>query len=76
MDGKNSEQMQRRRNDISRYSMSTCIPIINFFLSYIDEEISLTKAVDNKSTANGATYARSSVIFPHRMTFFRGRLMQ
>ena len=30
----------------------------------------------NKSTASGAKYARSSVIFPHRMAFVRGRLMQ
>ena len=30
----------------------------------------------NKSTASGAIYARSSVIFPHRMAFVRGRLMQ
>ena len=30
----------------------------------------------NKSTASGAIYACSSVIFPHRMAFVRGRLMQ
>ena len=30
----------------------------------------------NKSTASGAIYARSSVIFLHRMAFVRGRLMQ
>ena len=30
----------------------------------------------DKSTASGAKYARSSVIFPHRMVFVRGRLMQ
>ena len=30
----------------------------------------------NKSTASGAIYARSSVIFPHRMAFVWGRLMQ
>ena len=30
----------------------------------------------NKSTASGAIYARSSVIFPRRMAFVRGRLMQ
>ena len=29
----------------------------------------------NKSTASGAKYARSSVIFPHRV-YVRGRLMQ
>ena len=27
----------------------------------------------NKSTASGAKYARSSVIFPHRMAFVRGK---
>ena len=27
----------------------------------------------NKSTASGAKYARSSVIFPHHMAFVRGR---
>ena len=26
----------------------------------------------NKSTASGAIYARSSVIFPHRMAFVKG----
>ena len=30
----------------------------------------------NKSTASGSKYARSSVIFPYRMAFVRGRLMQ
>ena len=30
----------------------------------------------NKSTASRAIYARSSVIFPHRMAFVRGRVMQ
>ena len=29
----------------------------------------------NKSSASGAIYARSSVIFPHRMVFVRDRLM-
>ena len=29
----------------------------------------------NKSTASGAIYARSSVIFPHCMAFIRGRLI-
>ena len=29
----------------------------------------------NKRTASGAIYARSSVIFPHRMASVRGRLM-
>ena len=28
----------------------------------------------NKSTASGAIYARSSVIFPHRMAFVRGEV--
>ena len=32
--------------------------------------------LENKSTASGAKYARRSVIFPHRMAFDRGRLMQ
>ena len=35
-----------------------------------------TDEANNKSTASGAKYARSSVIFPHRMAFVRGRLMQ
>ena len=30
----------------------------------------------NKTTASGAIYARSSVIFPHPMAFVRRRLMQ
>ena len=37
---------------------------------------SLIITLPNKSTASGAIYARSSVIFPHRMAFVRGRLMQ
>ena len=28
----------------------------------------------NKSTTSGAIYARSSVIFPHRMAFVRGKV--
>ena len=30
------------------------------------------KKIDNKSTVSGAIYARSLVIFPHRMAFVRG----
>ena len=40
------------------------------------EEVEIAVASLNKSTASGAKYARSSVIFPHRMAFVRGRLMQ
>ena len=29
---------------------------------------------NNKSTASGAKYARSSVIFPHHMAFVRGEV--
>ena len=42
--------------------------------SYIGKFDQVT--IENKSTASGAKYARSSVIFPHRMAFIRGRLMQ
>ena len=35
-----------------------------------------TNTRKNKSTASGAKYARSSVIFTHHMAFVRGRLMQ
>ena len=34
------------------------------------------KDIPNKSTASGAIYARSLVIFHNRMAFVRGRLMQ
>ena len=37
---------------------------------------SLVTPLYNKSTASGAIYARSSVIFSHLMAFVRGMLMQ
>ena len=46
----------------------------SFFL-FSDLSVKAAKS-ENKSTASGAIYARSSVIFPHRMAFVRGRWMQ
>ena len=45
-------------------------------LYIIDDCSASTALTKNKSTASGAIYARSSVIFPYRMAFVRGRLMQ
>ena len=42
---------------------------VDHFYQQLQETIDQTP---NKSTASGAKYARSSVIFPHRMAFVRG----
>ena len=45
-------------------------------MSTADRKSQKLSLLSNKSTASGAKYVRSSVIFPHRMAFVRGRFMQ
>ena len=70
----NQSQVPGPSNESSTQICHGASPVEQSQLHYSFEKVG--EKTFNKSTASGAKYARSSVIFPHRMAFVRGRLMQ